>query len=234
MTTKREDAESIIDDEEVIKALELKSTTENNVLVIKADESVDKMEHDEECEEGDEECMKKHKKDMKKEMSVVENTVVSPAPEPVLAELTPVEKSIAALKARVEAIKSQGLTGDNALAELQKNFDELGSVVKAEFAVKLSPEEVVKQNLAEIVRSTIQEMLPQALSQIAPNQAKIEAMQSELVELRALTQKTPIKKEEMPIQRSLNVNLVQKAAIERLVAKSKSQAQQIAEASVGL
>lgn len=232
MTTKREDAESVIEDEEVIKTLELKSAIEE-VLVIKADES-DKME---DCEEGDEECMKKMA-EKKKEKSVVENTVVSPvvlasSTDPrgykeVEAEPTPLEKSIAALKDHVAVIKSQGLTGDQALAELQKNFDDLGTIVKAEFTPQPTAQELAKQDLEITLRSLLSEMLPQALAQtVAP-------LQSELSELRALSHKTPIKKEELPIQRSLNVNLVQKAAIEKLVAKSKSQFDDIARASVGL
>ena len=217
MITKLQDAKSIIEDEEVVETLDLKSTAEELVIKAKKTEEPD----DESVEaQADAETPTKKKK---VEKSVEENTVV-----------TPFDKSLASLKERMGAIKSQGLTGDAALAELQKNFDELGTVVKAEFIVPPSPEEVMKQNLAEIVRSTIQEMLPQALSQIAPNQAKMEAMQSELVELRALTQKTPIKKEEIPTQRSLNVNLVQKAAIEKLVNKAKSQFDDIARASVGL
>jgi len=240
MTTKLQDAESIVEDEEVLKGLELKSATENDILVIKA-EGVEKDQHAQDCPEGDEECMKKmadKKKAAKKEMSVAENTVVTQsstvsvegqASAVAYTEPTPVERSLAALKERVESIKSQNLTGDKALAELQKSFDELGAVVKAEFTPQPTAQDIARQDMEITLRSLLGEMLPQALAQV------VAPLQSELGELRALSQaKPPIKKEELPIQRSLSVNLVQKAAIEKLVAKSKSQFDDIARASVGL
>lgn len=225
MTTKREDAESIVEDEEVIKSLELKSQAED-VLVVKAEEK------EMDCKEGDEECEKMHKE----EKSAVENTVstqpvlvpavavptpeVIPAPEP-----TPLEKSFAALKDRVTAIKSQGLTGDNALKELQSSFDELGSVLRTEFTP--SPQEIANQNLEATLRSLTEQV--QSLVQI------VAPMQSELSELRALSlvkQPAP-KREEVPQPRSLNSNLVQRAAIEN-VQKKASQFDQLARQSVGL
>jgi hypothetical protein len=241
MTTKIEDATSVIDDEEVLKALELKSQTENDILVIK---TVD----DEECAEGDEECIKEREEGEKDEKSV--NTVVSgdgtgslapvvlpttrnvagTNPISVTASVsTPLEKSLAALTERIANIKSQGLTGDIALAELQKNFDELGTIVKSEFTPQPTAQELANRNNVETLRSLLSEMLPQTLAEsVAPLEARLN-------ELSALLQAPkPIKKEELPIPRSLNVNLVQKAAIEKLVAKSKSQFDDIARASVGL
>ena len=79
MTTKIQDVESIVEDEEVIKTLDLKSLAED-VLVVKSDDA-DADEKD--CPEGDEECAKK-KKDKPVAKSVVEesavNTVLSNAP----------------------------------------------------------------------------------------------------------------------------------------------------------
>jgi hypothetical protein len=233
MTTKIQDAESVIEDEEVVKTLDLKSLAED-VLVIKAKEPVDANAEDagEECEEGDEECMKKMHDKMHAKSVAQENTVVSPAPEPV-KEPTAVEKAFAVLQERMLALKSQGLTGDNALAEIQKNFDELGSVVKAEFTVPPTPEEIAKQSMAEIVRSALSEMLPQALAQTVTQMQS--EMKSELAELRALTQPPKlIRKEETPQPRGLSASLVQKAAIEKVLNKSKDQFQAIADASVGL
>lgn len=220
MTTKIQDAESVIEDEEVVKTLDLKSLAED-VLVIKTEETElkakpVKKEDAEEAEEEDKEEDKKKKKPFVKES---------------VSEPSPVEKSLALLAERIATLKSQGLTGDKALAEIQKDFDSLGNVVKAEFTVPPTPEEVAKQNMAEIVRSALSEMLPQALAQtVAP-------LQSELAELRALTQSPKvIRKEETPQPRSLSASLVQKAAIEKVLGldKPKSQFQQIAEASVGL
>lgn len=239
MTTKIQDAESVIGDEELVKTLDLKSMTED-VLVIKAKDTVDANaetaaeDATENCEEGDEECMKK-KKPFVKESIVVSSSSVPEPVKPADVEPSAVEKSMAFLVERIAALKAQGMTGDNALAEIQKNFDELGNVVKAEFTVPLSPEEIVKQNMAEIVRSALSEMLPQALAQIAPAQGELATLRSELAELRALTQSPKlIRKEETPQPRSLSASLVQKAAIEKVLNKKKDQAQAIAEASVGL
>ena len=179
MTTKIQDAQSVIEDEEVVKTLDLKSLAED-VLVIKAKKPMpmdaeDKAEGDEGSEsdaedkaEGAEEPADKKKKKVVK--SLAENTVLTPVTQ------TPVEKSLVALIERIATLKSQGLTGDQALAEIQKNFDELGNVVKAEFTVPPSPEELAKQNMAEIVRSALSEMLPQALAQF------VVPLQSELTE----------------------------------------------------
>lgn len=230
MTTKIQDAESVIEDEEVVKTLDLKSLAED-VLVIKAKEPLE-----DEDEEGEEVDAKEGKK--KKNPFVKESMVVSPVIETivnVVKEPTAVEKSLAVLVERIAALKSQGMTGDNALAEIQKNFDELGNVVKAEFIVPPSPEELAKQNMAEIVRSALAEMLPQALAQTVAQ--TVAPLQSELAELRALTQSPKlIRKEETPQPRGLSASLVQKAAIEKVLGldKPKSQFQKIAEASVGL
>ena len=239
MTTKIQDAQSVIEDEEVVKTLDLKSLAED-VLVIKAKKPMpmdaeDKAEGDEGSEsdaedkaEGDEPADKKKKKVTKSLSESEEYTVLTPVAQ---SPATPVEKSLASLVERIAALKSQGLTGDLALAEIQKNFDELGNIVKAEFTLPPSPEELAKQNMAEIVRSALSEMLPQALAQfVAP-------LQSELTELRALTQAPKlIKREEAPQPRNLSASLVQKAAIEKVLGldKPKSQFQKIAEASVGL
>lgn len=246
MTTKLEDAKSIIEDEEVLETLDLKSQAED-VLVIKNEEVVEK-EHD--CDPGDEECMKKYKKGKYAEKSVAETTVVSTTatnvaqphsstitiPAPVTStttitptpEYSPAEKSFAALREKILSLKSQGATGESALQELQKNFDELGEVIKSEFTPKPTPEELARKDLEITLRSALSEMLPQALAQV------VAPLQSEIAELRALSQKAPIKKEETPKPRGLSASLVQKQAIERAIGKSVDQFQKIAEASVGL
>ena len=137
------------------------------------------------------------------------------------------------MQERIVALKSQGLSGESALAEIQKNFDELGDVVKSEFTTPPSPEEIVAKNMEVTLRSLLGEMLPQALAQV------VAPLQSELSELRALSQARPqpqVRKEETPQPRSLNVNLVQKAAIENLISrtKPKDQFQAIADQSVGI
>jgi hypothetical protein len=217
MTTKREDAESIIEDEEVVKGLDLKSQAED-VLVIKSDETpVPEAPVQENTE----------------------NTVVSPAPEVVtitpapIYEPTPVEKSFAVLKSKIEAIKSQGLVGEAALAAIQPDFDQIGEVIKSEFTPKPSPEAEAQKSLETTLRSLLNEMLPQILGQtVAPIQSQIETLQGEL---RAKSLTVPTKKEEIQtVQRSLTPTLVQKAAVEKLTKKSVSQFDLIAQQSVGL
>lgn len=223
MTTKLEDAKSIVEDEDVLKDLELKSQATEDVLVIKSDKAEEPV--------------------VEKVEAPVENTVVSQPVEAVatqkvepqvaqaipVIEDSPLEKSLATIKDRVAVIKSQGLTGDNALQELQSTVDELGNVLRSEFTPKPTPEQVANQNLEATLRSLLSEMLPAALAQtVAP-------IQSELSELRALSLvKPPVKREEaVPQPRSLN--LVQKSAIEQISKKVEmSQFDRIARASVGL
>lgn len=247
MTTKREDAESIIEDEEVVKGLDLKSQAED-VLVIKSDNPDDEQAEDK----------KKKKKDGKEEMqeeSVAENTVVSNPQDTVTVvtttanipvgtttistsgfvqtEPTPVEKSFAVLKSKIEAIKSQGLVGEAALAAIQPDFDQIGEVIKTEFTPKPSPEAEAQKSLETTLRSLLNEMLPQILGQtVAPIQSQIETLQGEL---RAKSLTVPTKKEEIQtVQRSLTPTLVQKAAVDKLAKKSVSQFDLIAQQSVGL
>jgi hypothetical protein len=223
MTTKREDAESIIEDEEVIKGLDLKSQADD-VLVIKSEEEpvVEKVE------------------------APVENTRVSEPETPVvlasstdprgykeiepIAEPTPLEKSFATLKDRVAVLKSQGLTGEEALKQIQADYEEVANVIRAEFTPKPTPEQVANQNLEATLRSLLSEMLPQALAQsVAP-------IQAELSELRALSlvpkSVTPRKEEPAPQPRSLNPVLVQKAV--DTINQKVSQFDLIAQRSVGL
>ena len=228
MTTKLEDAKSIVEDEEVLKGLELKSQAEEEVLVVKSEDN----DEDDMMKDGKKKKkMEAEHEDMHKSVSEEAPVQETPAPVAPVVELTPVQKSASSLMEKILTLKSQGVVGEAALAELQKSFDELGNVVKAEFTPPPDPTEVAKQDLANIVRSVLQEMLPQYLAQsVAP-------MQAEMTELRALSTavKPTIKKEEIPQQRSLNVNLVQKAAVEKLVEKTKeSQFARLARQSVGL
>jgi hypothetical protein len=212
MTTKREDAESIIEDEEVLKGLDLKSQADD-VLVIKSEEPV--------VEE--------------KAEAPVENTSVSEPVEvvaPAIVEPTPLEKSLATLKDQVAVLKSQGLTGDAALQQVQSVYEEVGNVIRAEFTPPPSPEQIANQNLEATLRSLLSEMLPAALAQtVAP-------IQAEVSELRALslTQKSvpPKKEESIPQPRSLN--LKQKSAVEQVTKKANQYKtiEEIAAESVGL
>lgn len=330
MTTKREDAESIIEDEEVLKGLDLKSqAVEEEVIVIKSEDK-DEME---DCEEGDEECKKKmaeKKAEMHKsavepepvaEPELVEEAQrkdVSPADkkraekeygdvsyadeqnkkypidteehiraawnyihqernaakygdhgaaikrkilaawkrvvggEPLSAEEkslvestefsdttsapvyeSAIEKSFETLKSRIAEIKSQGLTGDKALSEIQSEFNSLGEVIKAELTPPPSPEEVAVQTMETTLRSLLGEMLPQMLAQtVAPIQSKLDTLEGEL---RAKNVSIPTKKEEtVTVQRSLQPQAVQKAIIEKAAQKAVSQFDLIARQSVGL
>jgi hypothetical protein len=238
MTTKLEDAKSIIEDEEVLKGLELKSQTDE-ALVIKMDE-----EHENEMDGK----KKKPVKEEAEEKSVLENTVfptpeaavaaieavVAPAPEP-----TAIEKSFLSLKSKIEAIKSQGLTGSDALQQVQAEFDQMGEVIKSELTPPPSPEEIQKQTLESTLRSLLSEMLPQMLAQtVAPMQSEfkteVESLKSELRAKSLATTATPVKEKVETVQRSLTAAQVQKAVIEQIAQKSISQFDQIARQSVGL
>lgn len=223
MTTKLEDAKSIIQDEEVEKTLELKSQVEE-VLVIKAEETP-----------AVEPVATKSFDQIAQENTVlptapitdtVSTTIVTPAPVSTVVQVedNPLQKSFAALEAKMTVVKSQGLVGDNALKEIQPEFDKVGEILKAEFT---PPQEVAKNDLEATLRSLLSEMLPQALAQsVAP-------IQAEIGELRAMSLARTPRKEEIPTQRSLSaMQLAQKSAVEKLVGKTKDQFQLLAEASV--
>lgn len=324
MTSKLEDAKSIVEDEEALADMELKSTTSENpeeeVLVVKADAESSQEDMMEDCEEGDEDCKKKmqahgeaHKsvdeddeplteEAKRKDVSeadkkraeqeygdvayadetnkkypidteehiraawnyihqernankysdhgaAIKSKIVAAwkkkiggappaATEKSLAspevELTPLQTSVSAFLDKIEIIKSQGLTGDNALKELQSSFDELGNVVRAEFTPKPSPEIVANQQLESTLRSMFESFEQRMLQTLSQTVAPIQA---EVGELRALSLAgkpvTPKKSEETPQPRSLSLNLVQKSAVEKLT-QPVSQFSQIARRSVGL
>lgn len=233
MTTKLEDAKSIVEDEEILKGLELKSQAED-VLVIKSEDECD----EDEMKDGKK---KKMEKEMEEEKSVTvpatpvaENTEFSATQTPAPVYETPIEKSFLALKSKVDALKSQGATGESALKELQSDFDRIGEVIKAEFTPPPSPEDVAKQNLETTLRSLLGEMLPQVLAQtVAPMQSELESLKSEL-RAKSLTQ-SPIRKEQVEtVQRSIQPSVVQKSAVEKIAKQSISQFDLIARQSVGL
>jgi hypothetical protein len=221
MTTKLEDAKSIIEDEEVIKDLELKSMAED-VLVIKSEEPVAEAP------------VENTGVSVSEPTNAVATQAVVPqvAPAIPVVEDSPLEKSLASLKDRIVALKSQGLTGEEALQQIQADYEEVGNVIRSEFTPKPTPEQVANQNLEATLRSLLSEMLPNALAQaVAP-------IQSEVSELRALSlaQKSvpTIKKEEtVPQPRSLT--LTQKSAIETIGKQAEqSSFAAIARRSVGL
>ena len=210
MTTKREDAESIIEDEEVVKGLDLKSQAED-ILVVKSDEvEVEKIAD-------------------KVEEPVAESSEVSPVtetPAPVY-EQTPIEKSFAALTAKIASLKSEGLMGEDALSKIQPDFDAVGVVLKAEFTPPPDPKEVEKQNLETTLRSLLAEMLPALLAQsVAPIQAKLDTVEGEL---RAKSLTVPQKEKVETVQRS-----IPPTAVKKVIEQSMSQFDLIARQSVGL
>lgn len=244
MTTKREDLESIIEDPEVLKGLELKSQAEvEELLVVKTDD----YDEDDVAEDGKKKRKGKHGEEMdQKSGATADNTaavapvapvapavatpVVAPVAEPpavsaVTAEVTPLQKSLAEFEQSVLSVKSQGLVGDVALQKLQPAFDELAQVIRSEVTPK--PVENGTPNIETTLRSLLSEMLPQIVAQsVAP-------IQAELSELRALKSTAlPQKVEFVPEPRSLRVDLTQRAAIEN-VAKQGSFAR-LANTSVGL
>lgn len=241
MTTKREDLESLLDDKSVLENLELKSTATDDLLVVKTNDN--DADEKGKCPEGDEECEKKmgdksgDEGGMMKSATVETIVVPAPvAPAPAVAEVvtrTALDEAIEVFKNKVASLKSAGIEGDNALRELQSSFDGLGAVVKSEFAHKQTPEEIVKSTMESTLRSLLQEMLPQMLPQALTN--AVAPIQQEVSELRALSTAAPTqspRREEVPNPRSLNLNLVQKSAVEQI--QKTSSWSQLANKSVGL
>jgi hypothetical protein len=237
MTTKREDAESIIEDEEVIKGLDLKSQADD-VLVIKSEEetpAVEKLEVPVE-NTGVSQASTVVTTSHFNEKGEVEKSTTTVIP---ISESTPLEKSLATLKDRVVTLKSQGLTGEQALQEIQTTYEEVGHAIKAEFTTPPTPQEIANQNLEATLRSLLSEMLPTMLAQtVAPIQSQQEEVNKTVNELRALSltkqASTTIKKEEVvPQPRSITPNLVQKSAVEAINKKLDS-FDIIAQRSVGI
>lgn len=243
MTTKLEDAQSIIQDEEVEKTLELKSLTED-VLVIKSEEETPVETPVEENTRVSEPLAEEksvsavHSQEYMVGESAAQPQVLASSTDPrgyketeIAPEPTPLEKSLVSLKSQVDATKAQGLTGDEALKAVQSAFEEVGNVLRAEFEPKPTPEQIANQSMEATLRSLLSEMLPQYLAQaVAP-------IQSEVGELRALSLARPTvqpKQEEVPQPRSLNPTLVQRTAIENIQKKAVSQFDLIARQSVGL
>lgn len=240
MTTKKEDLESIVDDPEVLKGLELKSQAEDDLIVVKSDDK-DAGDAEKDEKEDKEGKGKQKKKEVVKEESVAETPAVEVTavdPEPAIvpevvpsAEPTMLQKSLAKFANDVEQVKSKGLYGDAALQELQGSFDALANVVRSEVNPPSGSKQAADGLSVETLRSLLAEMLPQAIAQsVAP-------MQAELSELRALSlagKPAQPKENFIPEPRSLNLNLVQKNAVEQLTQKSTSQFARLANVSVGL
>lgn len=238
MTTKREDAESIIEDEEVIKALDLKSMAEDLLVVKTEDADADEMDM-KDAKDAKKKKMDEMHNEMQKSITepVVENTELSPVapitvtPAPVY-EVTPIEKSVAALVEKATALKANGIMGEDALKEMQSYLDNAGEVIKAEFTPAPDPAEVEKHNLETTLRSLFAEMLPQYLAQtVAPMQAKLDTLEGEL---RAKSLTTPQEKQApvQTVQRSLSPALV--ARTNEVAKQTISQFDLIARQSVGL
>lgn len=241
MTTKREDAESIVDDEEVLKGLDLKSQADDALVIKTEDNDEDEMMDGKKKKKGDkmeEECSTAETPvEAKSENTVFThpdtNGIAVPVAAPVFASTTieqsPVEKSLAALAERVNALKSQGLSGPDALQAIQSDFENLGNVIKAEFTPPPSPEEVAQKTMETTLRSLLNEVLPTLLAPIVARQDTLEG------ELRAKSLTTPTEEKTVQtVQRSLPASVVQRPAVQQAVQNStKDFFQMLAERSVG-
>ena len=122
---------------------------EKTVLTVK-----EKADHMEDCPDGDEECMKKMKKEKEMQKSAV--AVV----EPVKSK---VDVAIETFKSKLTELKSTGVTGDNALKELQPFFNELGKVTKEDVS---NPLEISAEVTRSVVREELQALVPDIVAQI--------------------------------------------------------------------
>jgi hypothetical protein len=241
MTTKREDAESIIEDEEVLKGLDLKSQADD-VLVIKSEEEAPVENTGVSPDTVGVVVTDKSGVNTVSSTTYIgtpdgAKAVVIPIPETYtvtgIPEPTPLEKSLAALTGKVAVLKSQGLVGDEALQQIQSDYEEIGNVIRSEFTPKPTPEQIANQNLEATLRSFKSELLAELSQVVAQTVAPIQSEMSELRALSLVSKSVPqIKKEEsVPQPRSLT--LTQKSAIEG-VQQKVSQFDLIAQRSVGL
>ena len=160
--TKEDDARSIIGDD-----IELENKSQvDDVLVVKADEVEESRDQEEVLEVTMDENVQEvpvveepEAEVIPEEVVVAEEVVPVPAPAPVVQEAkSKVDETIDAFQAKRRELKEKGITGDEALAELQPYFNEMGESVK---------EEVTPHgDIASVVRSTLKELLPSIVAEV--------------------------------------------------------------------
>lgn len=186
--TKKDDAESIIGD--LAEELVGKSTAETDeALVVKAEESRDQNEmeespvEDEKPPEKLEEVMEENQVNKPVQEEVVEEPVAEVVKE---EEKSKIDLATEKLKAKVLELKSQGITGEDALKAIQPIFNEVGAVVKEEMASPMD-------GIAEVVRSAVAE--------------SVQSLKAEIVAevLKALPEQKVVSGQEVPAPRSITV-----------------------------
>jgi len=222
--SKKEDAESIIDD--LAEELVGKSAYED-MLVVKANESRDEdvetneITSDEPVEENSDSQLKPED-DMDEETKVQEEVVEEEVPateevkeEPVVVEESQADKAVKALMDKIAALKGEGKYGDAGLREIQEEFNALGEVVKNELATPAG-----QVDLAAVLKSAVAEAIPAMKSEIVAEVVK------QLKGYVAPTQETPV---DAFVPRSLTP-----ANLTPVGEDKRTQIEKIANASVGL
>jgi hypothetical protein len=173
MTTKREDAESIVKDK--VDLLVEDSLAADAGLVIKSD--------GEQPEEQPVVSADAAQTVVSDETPVVveESTVIG-----VVTEEKPAEKkeekaemksaidlAWETVKSKILEVKSSGLSGDNALALIQPEFNALGNILKSEFT---TPEQIAKNEMAEVIKSAVSPLIEE-IGNLKAELAKMQAQQ---------------------------------------------------------
>jgi len=176
MTTKLEDAASIIGEEEAEKIDELAKSMvgKSEALVIKADEvstqafeasegvaekaKKDDMEH--ECAEDDEDCKKKMKgkEYEKKALYTVEDIVkaaydkIKAEEQPKVVEVHPLDAAIEQLKSRYDEVVKSDLSVEDKLRDIQEPFNAVAEVVRS-LITNVVVEEKPKDQTSELIKA---------------------------------------------------------------------------------
>jgi len=217
MTTRKEDAESIVGEEEA-ENLEEKATLVGKSAVV-VDKSktpepvVEEAKHGKDMEEEDmedEEDGKKKKGKMKEEKSITSDplaeiksqldelrSLLSPKPETPHILDAPISK----LKADFDGALETDLSTEEKLQLLQDSFNDLANVIKSNIETPKTVEEAAEEN-----------KMAQAFSQVlAPMQEQLALLTAQMQEMSKAAPATEVRTSPVPAPRSINPALLQRA-----------------------
>jgi len=223
MTTRKEDAESIIGEElaeELEKGAELIGKSE--ALVIKAEDEVEvekakvedkKPEDDEEDEDMEEEkCSGKKKKvskaevlfsEIKSELAEIKSLIV---PVPVEVHEHILDASIGKLKSDFDnAVTVSNLSTEDRLKLMQPAFNELGEVVKEKVSISALP---VQETVQTDVQTEQPDMVKAFSEALQPLQQQLGLLSAQMAELKKAPQVSTV-----PTRISLPPQLVQQKSV---------------------
>lgn len=222
MTTRKEDAESIIGEEEAEKLEEKATLIGKSAAVVDKAETpepvVEEAKHGKDMEEEDdmedeEEGKKKKDKKMKEEKSATSDPLaeIKSQLDDLLSLLAPkpetphiLDEPIAKLKADFDGAMDTNLSVDEKLQLLQDSFNELADVVKSNIQTPKTVEEVTEENKMTLAFSQV----------LAPLQEQIAMLNAQVQQLSKAAPSQEARPSPVPAPRSINPALLQRAEVQ--------------------